>query len=283
MTRILACVDVSSYATSVADHAAWAANRTGASVDLLHVIGRKERGDMMDLSGALGFDANAHLLAELAAADEANARLAQERGRALLATGRARLLEAGVAAVETRHRTGSFVDTVAQMEADYDLLVIGKRGANADLASLHLGSNLERVVRTASKPVLVASRAFKPISRVLLAYDGGPSARKAVDHVTSHPLFGGLAVHVVLVGEPTAEATARLEEAADPIRRRGGAVVARVIPGDPEGVIGAYVKNERIDLLAIGAYGHSRVRQFLVGSTTSAMVRTCLIPVMLFR
>ena len=43
------------------------------------------------------------------------------------------------------------------------------------------------------------------------------------------------------------------------------------------------MKRQRIDLLAMGAYGHSRVRQFIVGSTTSSMVRTCLIPVMLFR
>lgn len=283
MTRILACVDVSAYAASVTDHAAWAARRIGASVDLLHVIGRKERGDLHDLSGALGLDANAQLLAELAEADEANARLAQARGRALLAKSERQLLDAGVEAVEVRHRHGSFVDTLAQMEGDAELVVIGKRGANADFASLHLGSNLERVVRSATRPVLVASRAFKPIRRVLVAFDGGPSARKALDYVAAKPLFADLEYHVVTVGEENARLTEMLDGAADQLRRRGGRVVARTLPGDAETVIGTYVANERIDLLAIGAYGHSRVRQFLVGSTTSTLVRTCLVPVMLFR
>ena len=50
-------------------------------------------------------------------------------------------------------------------ETDAALIVIGKRGEGADFAKLHLGSNLERVVRAMHKPVLVASRAFKPVER----------------------------------------------------------------------------------------------------------------------
>ncbi len=36
-------------------------------------------------------------------------------------------------------------------------------------------------------------------------------------------------------------------------------------------------------LLVMGAYGHSRVRQFILGSTTTHLIRTCHVPVMLFR
>lgn len=283
MTRILACLDVSVYAPSVTDHAAWAAERMGARVSLLHVIGRKERGDLMDLSGALGFDANVQLLKDLARADEENARLAAERGRALLDTARRRLDDQGIAGAETVLRHGSFVDSLAGIEADVSLIVIGKRGTNADFASMHLGSNLERVVRAARKPVLVAARGFKPIRRALLAYDAGPSARKAAAFVASDPLFANLDLHVVTVGEDTPEIAARLQEGADAVRRPGTSVTARRLPGDPETVIGDYVRNAGVDLLVMGAYGHSKVRALLVGSTTSAMVRTCLIPVMLFR
>lgn len=283
MTRILACLDVSVYAMSVAEHAAWAAAHSGARVSLLHVIGRKERGDLMDLSGALGFDANVQLLADLARADEENARLAAERGRALLDTARRRLADQGVPGPETILRHGSFVDSLAGFEDDVSLIVIGKRGTNADFASMHLGSNLERVVRAASKPVLVAARAFKPVRRALLAYDGGPSARKAAAFVASDPLFADLDLHVVTVGEDSAETAARLREGADLVARPGAAVTARRLSGDPEAVIGDYVRHAGVDLLVMGAYGHSKVRALLVGSTTSAMIRTCLIPVMLFR
>ena len=37
------------------------------------------------------------------------------------------------------------------------------------------------------------------------------------------------------------------------------------------------------DLLVMGAYGHSRIRELIVGSTTTAMIRTGKVPVLLFR
>jgi hypothetical protein len=40
--------------------------------------------------------------------------------------------------------------------------------------------------------VLVASRAFRPIQRVLVAFDGGPSAMKAVAHIAGDRLLRGL-------------------------------------------------------------------------------------------
>jgi nucleotide-binding universal stress UspA family protein len=33
----------------------------------------------------------------------------------------------------------------------------------------------------------------------------------------------------------------------------------------------------------MGAYGHSRIRNLVIGSTTTSMIRNCRIPVMLFR
>lgn len=48
-------------------------------------------------------------------------------------------------------------------------------------------------------------------------------------------------------------------------------------------VIGQAVRDRRIDLLVMGAYGHRPIRQFILGSTTTTMVRTCLVPVLMFR
>ena len=40
---------------------------------------------------------------------------------------------------------------------------------------------------------------------------------------------------------------------------------------------------EKIGLLVMGAYGHSRIRQFLVGSTTTSMIRSTTTPLLLLR
>ena len=53
--------------------------------------------------------------------------------------------------------------------------------------------------------------------------------------------------------------------------------------GEPEKVISDHVEQYNIDLLVMGAYGHSRIRNLMIGSTTTQMIRSCLVPVLLFR
>ena len=44
-----------------------------------------------------------------------------------------------------------------------------------------------------------------------------------------------------------------------------------------------YVEKQNIDFLIMGAYGHSRIRHLVIGSTTAQMLRCSHIPVLLFR
>jgi len=284
VTTLLTLIDGSEYSQSVCDHAAWLAGRTGATVKLIHALGRREgSGEPANLSGSIGLGARTALLEELAELDGQQAKLAQKRGWIILDEAKARLTEAGVAEVSTKLRNGDVVEAVEECEAGADWVVIGKRGEAADFAKLHLGSNLERVVRSSSKPVLVASRAFKPIERCVIAFDGGDSAMKAVEHVAANPLFAGVECRVLMVGAVAAESEQRLEVATSTLRAAGLNVQADTVPGQPSAVISDYVESADIDLLVMGAYGHSRIRNLIIGSTTTEMLRSCKIPVMLFR
>jgi nucleotide-binding universal stress UspA family protein len=281
--RIVALVDGSIYSTSVCDHAAWISQRTGAPVELIHVLGRREAADTNDHSGAITLGARTALLEELAALDAQRARLISHRGRAILEDARAILDRHGVNEITTRLRHGDIVETVADVEADARVILIGKRGEAADFAKGHLGSNLERIVRASHKPVFVASRAFRPIRKVLVAYDGGASAMKAVGHIARSPLFQGLDVHVVTVGAATPEATKGLADASAMLKAAGIAADSSVLPGQPETVLGKLVEESECDMLVMGAYGHSRIRSLIIGSTTTAMIRSCKVPVVLMR
>lgn len=284
MPRILACTDGSIYAPSVYDHAAWAATRLGAGVDVLHVIDHhRETAAVADYSGNIGVDARDELLNSLAELDAAKSKVALAHGRAVLQDAEARLRQAGVTDIRCTQRHGSLVETLAESEDAADLVVIGKRGEAADFATGHLGANLERVVRASKRPVLVANRAFKPIQKMLIAYDGGPSTRRALDHVIEHDMLKGIECHLLMAATAKPEAQERLNGARDTLAQAGVEAHARLIEGEPEKVIGQYVKDEGIDLLIVGAYGHSRIRQFIVGSTTTQLIRTCLVPLLMFR
>lgn len=284
MTHLIALIDGSVYSHSVCDHAAWVAKRAEASVEVVHVLGRRNVGpDQTDLSGNLKLGARTALLEELAELDAQKAKLAMKHGRLMLEDATARFAEDGVDKVETKLRHGDLVDAVHEFEKDADLIVIGKRGEAADFAKLHLGSNLERVVRGAHKPVLVASRAFKPIEKILIAFDGGPSVMKAIDHISQSKVFAGLACTLLTVGEPGKDVQQSRDDAAAILENAGISVDLADEKGEPEAAIKSRIEADGFDMLVMGAYGHSRIRNLIIGSTTTEMVRSCLVPVLLFR
>lgn len=281
--NILALIDGSVYARSVCEHAAWLATRLDAGVELLHVLGRRETASASDLSGSIALGARSALLKELSSLDEQRARLAQTRGRAILEDAESILRGGGVETVMPRLRNGDLVEAVAEAEKTASFVVIGKRGEAADFAKLHLGSNLERIVRSSTRPVMVAARAFRPIAKVLIAFDGGPSAMKAVDHVARSPLFVGLDIRLLTVGTANEETRRRLENAQATLRAGGHEATIDIVAGQPESTIAGIVERDGIDLLVMGAYGHSRIRAMIIGSTTAEMIRSCKVPVLLFR
>lgn len=97
MIKILACIDTSSYADSVCDLTAWAAQRLLSSVELLHVVQRKSAvQERYDRTGAIGLGVKTDLLEELTRIEEAQGKLAIEAGRVLLDAAADRLRAAGI-------------------------------------------------------------------------------------------------------------------------------------------------------------------------------------------
>lgn len=282
MSKILALIDASIYADSVCGISAWAATRLDLPVEVAHVLGRRMSG-AFDLSGSLEMDQRTALLRQYTELDEQHGRLAQQKGRALLDMAKTALVSAGVKDVHTKLRNGDLLEALADFESDAVMVVIGKRGEAANFAKLHLGSNLERVVRASKKPVLVAARSYTPFNSFLIAYDGGKSADRAVEFVAASPLLKGMKCTLLSVGADTAENRARLQAPELLLRNAGFEVEALLVAGEPENVIGSKVEADRIGILVMGAYGHTRIRSLVIGSTTTAMVSRCKIPILMFR
>jgi nucleotide-binding universal stress UspA family protein len=231
--HILACTDGSIYASSIYQHAAWAAQRLSASVEVLHVLDHHRERAPVDLSGTIGYDASDHLLEELTKLGETQGRIARLKGEAILQNAREQLTAAGVAEIVTTQRHGTLVDTLDELEPRSELVVIGKRGEHADFASGHLGGHLQRVIRAAVRPVLVTSRAFVPIESFLIAYDGGPSVTKAIDFLLSSPLLKGSACHILRAGRIDDQARWFLDEAVGKLRAAGYEVASHAVAGEP--------------------------------------------------
>lgn len=282
--KVLACVDQSRFADHVADYAAWAAQRLDAPLEFLHVIERHpERSTGQDHSGAIGIDAQENLLDRLSAADEAHSRAAREQGRIFLNRLRQRASAAGVKQVDMRLRHGELEQTLAEQEEGVRLLVLARRGESAEASQRALGRNVERVVRALRKPILTVTEGFKTPQRVMIAFDGGTVTRRGVHMVATSPLFRGLPIHLLMSGKDNANASRQLDWASTRLKDAGFEVSAVLTAADAHSAIARSVEDEAIDLLIMGAFGHSALRSLLFGSKTAELLRSATIPTLLLR
>lgn len=280
MTQVIACIDGTNISPAVCDYAVWASLRFNAPLEFLHVLDKSEYPTESNLSGNIGLGSREALLDELAALDEQRGKLALEQGKLMLDAARQRAIAQGIENPGSRQRHGSLVETLIEMEPDIRLLVLGK---HEDHLSQHIGSRLENVVRTLHRPILITTASFKVPERVMLAFDGSPTTRKGVEMVASSPLFRGLPCHLVMVGVESDTAREQLAWATSTLEDAGFKTEARIIDGEVERVLCDYRSDHAIDLLIMGAYGHSVIRRFLVGSTTTSVIRNASVPVLLLR
>lgn len=281
---ILACVDGSRYTISVCEYAARAALRTGTGVVVLHAIARpSDREALLDLSGVMTVDMTEEALEEFTRVHEASNRLAQTLGRRVLDNAAARVRAAGVADVQERLVFGELVDSLDDYDAGVRLIVMGKRGTSEGNAASHVGSNLERMVRASHHPLLIVPAESRTLKRFVVAYDAGPSANKIIETLIHEPLLLDAECILLTVSGTNAEKREQLTLAGDRLRAVGYQVMERMVPGPSDEVILATVRDTDADLLVMGAYGHSRLRMLMVGSTTTALLRTSTVPVLVIR
>jgi len=283
MTKIVACIDGSHAAPAVCDASAWASQRLGARLRILHVLDRSEYPTKSDLAGNIGLGSREHIRERLAELDHQRSKLALEEGKVMLEEARERVVADGVEDVETLQRHGHLVDTLQDLENDTRVLVMGRQGEAHDSNTPAIGSNLETVIRSIHRPILVALPGFEPPERIMVAYDGSTTAKKVVEMVARSDLFKGLDCHLVMAGSESPKHHEQLAEARTKLEKAGLEVSASLVSGDVVPVLQEYEQKHDIDLVVMGAYGHSRIREFLVGSTTTQMIRKSTIPMLLLR
>lgn len=181
-------------------------------------------------------------------------------------------------------RHDEFIASVLDMEPDARLFVLGQHAPMPDPSTRHLDHHVERVVRAVKRPVLVASRAaFVAPSHFVIAIDGSVTAHKMVEMVARSPLLAGMPATLVMADRDSPEARAQLGAAEAVLRAAGFAVNAVVREGEAEEVLPDVIAQADASLLVMGAYGHSRVRQLIVGSTTTTVLRLSAVPVLILR
>ena len=158
-----------------------------------------------------------------------------------------------------------------------DLVVVAQRQAEENFAP----DLADRLIMASGVPVLMLPppAATELGGRILVGWNGSREATRAV-HEALPFLLRAQRVVVCAVGDV---AMSSLDAGADMLRRHGARAEPEAI-GGPDGAAGEVLLRSALahhaDLLVIGSYGHTRLREFLFGGVTRHMLHEAPLPVL---
>jgi len=274
---ILVTLDGSEHSHTASRYAIWLAERLQATAVGMHVVDvvsiEGSGAFLHDLSGSLGFEPYLDFSSKMRDA-------LQERGKIVLEQFLAACAEHGIRA-DTRLSIGIIANEICEQARTADLVVIGHRGVNERFSTGLLGGTTESVTRKCPKPVLVSPLEFQPVTRPLLAYDGSQRAAAAMHEAAELATTLKLPLTVLHVGKDDGTAYRILDEARRYLATHRIEAEYVIRPGYANEAILETMDTGRHDLLFIGAYGHSRIIEMVLGSTTEYVLRNASAPVFL--
>lgn len=288
MKKIIACLDDSQHFNAICDLSSFLNNQTNCAVSLLHVaVPHQDVEAKTDLTGAIGLGEKDEVLEELTDLDENHGKLERQKGQKILSKATDKLAKNNIRNVEILHRRGSLEEFILGLEDKTDLFVIGRNGEdseNEDENSKNLGANLQDIIHYVKKPLLVATKNPKPIKKFLIAYDGSKNSAKALEFVAKNSLFKNLEGHLLKVADIDVKNTKSLKEAEELLQKSDINITTFLKDeNDVEEAIANHIDENNIDLLVIGSHGHSKIRSFILGSTTNHLINKSNAPILLIR
>jgi nucleotide-binding universal stress UspA family protein len=217
----------------------------------------------------------------------------KERSEAELDWFSDRAVQSGCRSVEVHADVGLAEESIVARAAAADLVVMGRRGENAGFGLHPVGSTLARVLRHSPHPILAAERAVQRTSAVegeppvdvpcvcLVAYDGRGPAARALDLAIRYCSAAPAEIRLLAAGDSECEKL--LEPAQKLCHDHDVAWESVRLDAEPADAVAEGVLRWKADCLFMGAYGHGRLHDLLVGSRTEEILEAVSVPAFLVR
>ncbi len=271
--HILVSVDGSENSDTALTYAAYLAKKLNAALHIQHVIDVVflENPFLHDLSGAMGFEPFVDFSGKVSS-------ILRQRGKDILAEAEATCAKAGMACT-TYLDTGIVTKEICEREKLVDLVIIGQRGVNSQFDRKILGSTTEGLTRRLTKPLFISPAQFHEINHVLLAYDDSNGAKKAMEFAAGFCKDMNIPLTIVTVNKDEKVSLTILNSVTSYINPYGISADTQKKTGSTETVLKSMMDSGPYDLLVMGAHGHSRIVEMVLGSTTEYVIRNTSKPV----
>lgn len=172
---------------------------------------------------------------------------------------------------------GRAPDVVSRNARVADVCVVGRAGYGKDNAT---ASVIEAALFDSGRPVLIAPpQPARSVGRaIVIAWNRSAAAARALN--AAMPLFDKAdSIRVVYV-DTGAKPGPSAEHAAAYVERHGFSVATETIPPQSRGAASTLLWGAQdADLLVMGAYSHSRLREVVLGGVTRHILENATIPV----
>jgi nucleotide-binding universal stress UspA family protein len=275
--KILVGIDTSEHSRNAQAYAFYIARRLDATLIGLHVVDivSIEGSFFHDISGSLGLEPYLDFSSKMR-------EVLTTRGKAVLDA----FAEAGKregVAIETMLDMGIVANQICERAKSADLVMIGHRGVNERFSTGLLGSTAESVARKSPRPVFISPMRFREMKRPVLAYDGSERASRAMRAAADFSAGFQVPLTVITVARDPKLGERTLEEARKYFEHFTPPVEFKLLCGHANEAIIKFTKEYDADCLFIGAYGHSRIIEMVLGSTTEYVLRNSACPVFMSR
>ena len=285
LKRILVVLDFDTDTSAATRYAIEIAQRTGAEVTGLALVDRKGIRSEAAGGGIGSMYYAEKLQRELSYEARAQARL-------LLREFAAELDAAGIRHTDDHVGEGVPFERIVEDMKYHDLLIAGHRSHFFYPARDRRTRTMDEVVQKGAAATLVVEDEYRPIRRVLLAYDRGVSAARAMQKFAElSPMdTGHLEVEIVNVREDGDSDEARAESELM-LSLAKAYLVAHGFPtvevtslggGAPDDRLLEHAERTHADLIVAGAHSSSGLKEFFFGSTTSSLIDKAEIPLFLY-
>ncbi len=275
---ILLPIDGSPYTEAVLDYGDFLAQKFGAVLRVLTVIDIR----LFDWSVATSADSFVPIMPS-AEFQEESQRIQNEKAEKVIEKA-SEILNAKKRTFEILKVSGIPVDEICQAAKTTDLVIMGIRGEYEKWSGKLLGATTESVTRQISKPMLLVDKEFKPFEQIYCGYDGTTAANHALQMAAFLAASLNLPLQVVSVLDSEEERESVLQEAKQYLTPYKIKFDLRHETGDPDEVLVNVQNNSpKPSLMVIGGYGHSRLREAILGSTTVHVMRKANKPILLVK
>ena len=276
--KILIPTDGSDNSNIALEYGIYIAPKFDATITGLHVIDvYMIQGPVItDISGAVGMPPYDGFF-------EAIETSLNEKAQFILKNFRQHCQKKGIVA-EVKKTIGKIDQIIAEEAQNADLVIMAKKGEHFHLKEGGLlGSVAEAVIHHCGKPVMVTPEKFREIESMGIAYDGSEPAKKALKLSLEISSQAAWPLTVVIITADSKKANKLCTEAEE----LAGAYTADceiiTLQGKESEEILKFIQEGAVELMVMGAYGHNRLHELFLGSTTTSIIRKSPIPVLLTR